>query len=116
VTPHLIANSPGTAEPVSLRDLAAVLAIVPGIEAIDLKESPTAPPLLLVDMPEDVAERLRRAFRGRLTIESDAPLHPATDGTGRPRPTAPNLRVIPPSSVRPGAPAHPRNAPSKPTL
>jgi hypothetical protein len=116
VAPHLIANSPGNAEPVSLRDLASALAIVPGIGAIDLKDSPTAPPLLLVDMPEDVAERLRQAFEGRLTIESDAPLHPSIDRIGRPRPTAPDLRLVPPSTGQSEAPAHPRNGPSKPTL
>ncbi len=76
MAPHLIANSPGNVEPVSLRDLAAALAAVPGIVVIDLKENPTAPPLLLVDIPQDVAEHLRQAFEGRLTIESDAPLQP----------------------------------------
>jgi hypothetical protein len=79
MAPHLIANVPGTSEPVSLPDLAAALEVQPETSVVALTASATAPPLLVVDIGEDAAMRLQQAFAGRLTIERDAPLLPGTN-------------------------------------
>jgi hypothetical protein len=100
---------------VSLRDLAAALAIVPGIAVIDLKESPTAPPLLVVDIPEDLAERLRLAFKGRLTIESDAPLQPFVVEMAAVVAMVPETGLVPRSTAQSSA-QKPHDAPPHPTV